>query len=338
VNTFAPDRAARRRLLLGGAALLAGWAVPARAAPERQRAVRALMGTRVGVAAIGDQAVVAPAIEAAYAEMARLAALMSHYATTSEVAAINLAAGLQPVRVSRELHDVLAMAAAVSRRSAGAFDITIGSVGRWHFDPAAPAMPAHAQIRAGLPHVDWRGLVLDERAGTALLARRGMRIDTGGIAKLPILLAGLRTLQSHGVRTALIDGGGDVVAASAPGARPWRVGIRDPRAPQRLAGTLKIARGFVASSGDYERCFVRDGRSHHHVLDPRTGYSATGPHGVTLVADELEAVNGLGTAVMVLESGAGHELLRTSGIDSALVGGRDGSLSITPALQRRLQA
>jgi thiamine biosynthesis lipoprotein len=336
---------ARRHLLMGGAALLAAWAVPTGAASDPQRSLRALtktrtarplMGTRVGIAAVGEPAIVEPAIAAAYAEMTRLAALMSHYAPTSEVAAINLAAGLQPVPVAPELLAVLEAAGNVSRRSDGAFDLTVGSVGRWHFDPTAPQMPTPEAIRAGLAHVDWRRLILER--GTARLARSGMRIDTGGIAKLPILQAGLRTLQAHGVRSALVDGGGDVVAASAPGAQPWRIGIRDPRAPQQLAGTLPITRGFVASSGDYERCFVRDGRTYHHVLDPRTGYPATGPHGATLVADDLEAVNGIGTALMVLEPGAGAALLRASGIDCALIGGRDGSLQVTPALQRRLQA
>nr|WP_246312625.1 FAD:protein FMN transferase [Aquabacterium terrae] len=329
---------ARRRLLLGGAALLAGWAEPARAAQQRRRDVRALMGTQVRIAALGEPDIVAPAIDAAWCEMARLAALFSHYSATSQVAAINLAAGLQPVPVAAELLDVLAMAGEVSRRSEGAFDLTVGSLGRWHFDPAAPAMPAPDEIRAGLANIDWRELWLDRSAGTAMLARRGMRIDSGGIAKLPILQAGLHTLRSHGVATALIDGGGDVVAATAPCAQPWRVGIRDPRMPSRLAGALQITHGFVASSGDYERCFVRDGRKYHHVLDPRTGYPTTGPHGVTLVADSLEAVNGIGTALMVLAPGAGAALLRASGVDNALVGGRNGRLQVTPALQRRLIA
>jgi thiamine biosynthesis lipoprotein len=344
MSTAMPAGLARRRVLLGsaalvgGAALLAGWAVPARAGLQRSHQQRTLMGTLVGIAALGEPEVTGPAINAAWAEMARLAALFSHYSSTSQVAAINLAAGLQPVPVAAELMDALAMAGAVSRRSEGAFDLTVGSFGRWHFDPAAPAMPTPAQIRAGLAQVDWRGLALDRHAGTAMLARRGMRIDTGGIAKLPILQAGLRTLQAHGVATALVDGGGDIVAASAPSARPWQVGIRDPRAPSRLAGVLPLASGVVASSGDYERCFVRAGRRYHHVLDPRTGYPATGPHGVTLVAESLEAVNGLGTALMVLPPAAGAALLRASGIDSALVGHRDGRLQLTPALARRLRA
>lgn len=338
-----PLDTSRRRLLraggvlLAGGALLAGWALPARAATARLRWQRPLMGSVVDIAATGDAAALAPALDAAFAEMARLAAMMSHYTPTSTVGAIGLAAGLQAVPVPRELMQVLLAAQAVSRRSDGAFDATVGAVGRWHFDPAAPQMPAPAYIAGHLQAVDWRGLVLDERAGTAMLKRRGMRLDTGGIAKLPILEAGLRTLQQHGIATALVNGGGDVLAIAAPGAQPWRVGIRDPRAPQRLAGTLRIGNGIVASSGDYERCFVRDGRFYHHVLDPRTGYPAQGPHGVTLVADTLEAVNGIGTAVMVLPPAAGRALLQASGVD-ALVGGRDGALWRSAGLQRRLIA
>ena len=344
MNTAMPDGLARRRVLLcsaalvGGAALLAGWAVPAHAGLRRRHEQRTLMGTQVGIAALGEPDVTRPAVAAAWDMMTRLAALFSHYSSTSQVAAINLAAGLQPVPVAPELMDALSLAGAMSRRSEGAFDLTVGSVGRWHFDPAAPAMPTAGQIRAGLAQVDWRGLVLDRRAGTAMLARRGMRIDTGGIAKLPILQAGLHTLQAHGVATALVDGGGDIVAASAPGTRPWQVGIRDPRTPDRLAGVLPLSSGVVASSGDYERCFVRDGRRYHHVLDPRTGYPATGPHGVTLVADSVEAVDGLGTALMVLPPAAGAALLRASGVDTALVGHRDGRLQLTSALARRLRA
>lgn len=341
VHTGLP--ATRRRLLLaGGTALLAGWALPLRGEPSRTAAAplrvqRPLMGTRVGIAAVGDPALLSPAIEAAYAEMARLVAMMSHYQPTSVVGAINLAAGLQPVAVPRELMPVLQAAQAVARQSHGAFDATVGSVGRWHFDPAAPAMPTPQQIARGLGGVDWRQLVLDEHAGTALLTRRGMRLDLGGIAKLPILQAGLRTLQRHGVGSALVDGGGDVLGITAPGARPWRVGIRDPRAPQRLAGTVQISNGIVASSGDYERCFERDGRVYHHVLDPHTGYPATGPHGVTLVAESLDAVNGIGTATMVMGPDEGREWLRRRGID-ALVGGRDGTLWLSAGMRRRTSA
>ncbi|HEY0824191.1 MAG TPA: FAD:protein FMN transferase, partial [Ramlibacter sp.] len=297
-----------------------------------------LMGTRVDIAAQGaDPGLLRGAMAAAYARMAQLEALMSHYRLTSEVSAVGLASGLQPVEVAPELMQVLRMARAVSVRSEGAFDATVGSLGTWHFDPAHPAGPEPAQIRRRLPSVDWRNLVLDERRQTAYLAQRGMRLDLGGIAKLFILQAGMDTLKAHGVRSALVNGGGDVLALSEPADAPWRVGIRDPRAPQRLLATLDVRRGFVASSGDYERSFVAGDRRWHHVLDPRTGEPTRGVRGITLVADSLEGVNGFGAAGMVLGPRAGREFLRGIEGTEAIVAGADGSVWISERLGRQLR-
>jgi thiamine biosynthesis lipoprotein len=128
------------------------------------------------------------------------------------------------------------------------------------------------------------------------------------------------------------------VAASARGDAPWRVGIRDPRQPGRLLATLAVRSGFVASSGDYERFFVDGGRRWHHVLDPHTGQPTEGVRGITLVAETLEAVNGLGTAGMVLGTRGGRELLQRAEGTQALIAAADGSLWISEALQPRLEA
>ncbi|AMO25189.1 thiamine biosynthesis protein ApbE [Ramlibacter tataouinensis] len=296
------------------------------------------MGTRVDLTVQGeDAASLAPAMQAAFGRMEALAALMSHYELTSRVSAIGLASGLQPVAVEPELMAVLRMAQGVSGRTHGAFDATVGSLGLWHFDGPDPGMPEPAQITRRLPSVDWRNLRLDERSQTAYLTQRGMRLDLGGIAKLYILQAGLDALKSHGVRSALVNGGGDVLALSAPGDAPWRVGIRDPRQPQRLLGALDIGSGIVASSGDYERFFTRAGRRWHHVLDPRTGQPTQGVRGVTLVADTLEGVNGLGAAAMVLGAGEGRELLRRTAGTEAMVAGADGNIWLSERLRERLR-
>ncbi|GAB3767029.1 FAD:protein FMN transferase [Ramlibacter monticola] len=333
-----PADPARRRLLLAGACL-AAWPLAASAAraPQRVRDSRALMGTRLDVAAQGpDAEALQRAIDAAFARMTALSALMSHYAPASQVSAIGLAAGLQPVEVAPELMQVLHMARDVARRTDGAFDPTVGALGLWHFDAPQSSIPTASEIRRRISSVDWRHLVLDERRQTAYLTERGMRLDLGGIAKLSILQSGLDTLQAHGVGTALVNGGGDVVACSQRGDAPWRVGIRDPRAPQRLLATLEVRSGFVASSGDYERFFVQDGRRWHHVLDPRTGRPTEGVRGITLVADSLEAVNGLGTAGMVLGARAGRELLRRGEGVEALIASADGGLWMTDRLRARL--
>ncbi|NML14434.1 FAD:protein FMN transferase [Azohydromonas caseinilytica] len=337
----APAMPGRRQLLRAAAALggcVAAWPRLARAGlpAVRLREARDLMGTRVDIAAQGEEAAsLRPAVEAAFARMAELAAVMSHYEPTSRVSAIGLAAGLQPVPISKELLTVLEMAQSVSRRSAGAFDVTVGTVGQWHFGPDHPQMPAPAHISSRLSSVGYSHLELDARAGRAYLSRRGMRLDLGGIAKLYILQAGMEVLRAHGLNTALINGGGDVVAMGADATPPWRVGVRDPRAPERLLGVVALRRGFVASSGDYERCFVRDGRRYHHVLDPKTGYPTQGPHGVTLVGESLEAVNGIGAAAMVLGRDA-PPLIRWAGVE-ALIAHRDGSLWMTPRMRSQLQ-
>lgn len=332
-----------RRLVLAAAAgaCLAGWPRAGRSADEsaRVRASRALMGTRVDIVVQGaDPALQRAAVEASFERMAFLAAQMSHYSATSRVAAVNMAAGVQPVEVPRDMMRVLRMAQDLSACTGGAFDVTVGSLGRWHFDPLAPQMPAPATIERRLPIVGYRHLVLDEHAGTAYLQRRGMRLDLGGIAKLYILEAGLDVLREHGLRTACINGGGDVVAITAPGAAPWRIGIRDPRRPGQLLATLDMRSGFVASSGDYERFFVRDGRRYHHVLDPRTGYPTRGPRGVTLVGETLQAVNGLGAAAMVLGNRGGPNLIARTPRVQGLLAESDGALWISPGLRERLVA
>ncbi|MCK7466873.1 MAG: FAD:protein FMN transferase [Desulfosudis oleivorans] len=252
------------------------------------------------------------AVDAAYAEMDRLIKLMSHYDESSVVSAISHSAGRQPVAVPPELMTVLQMAQNVSARSDGAFDITIGGLKGWQFDPARPRAATAAEIAAQRPNVDYRRLRLDPVAGTAFLERPGMRLDLGAIAKLPIVAAGMQALERHGVRNAMINGGGDVQVHGRMQQRPWRVGIRDGHRPGELYAALPLERGFVVSSGDYERRFERDGKRYHHILDPRTGYPVQGVQGVTLVAERLEDINGLSAAVMVLGPERGRQLIENS--------------------------
>ena len=310
-------------------------AVPVHAARVDEQ--RPLMGTAVQVIAEGgDAAALHGALEGAYREMSRLSDMMNHYDSRSVVSAINDAAGSHPVAVPPELMRVLRMARRMSERTHGAFDVTVGALRGWRFRPDDARMPSAAAIAAQLPLVDYRKLRLDARAGTAFLERRGMRIDLGGIAKLYIIDAGARALERAGVARALVNGGGDVAAFGGDAARPWRVGVRDPRAPDKLLGVLALVRGIVASSGDYERYFERDGRRYHHILDPRTGYPARGPHGVTLVCERLEALDGLGVAIMVLGKEEGVRLIeQTPGLD-ALIAGRGGKLWMTPGMRARL--
>jgi thiamine biosynthesis lipoprotein len=318
--------------------LLGALAVSGAAPAARVDEARPLMGTVVEIAAAGPaEPALRAAVEAAYREMARLIDMMSHYDSRSVVSAINDAAGSRPVPVPPELMSMLTMARRISERSKGAFDITVGSIKGWRFRPDDPLMPSPEQIASQLAKVDYRKLLLDPRAGTAFLAEPGMRIDPGGVAKLYILDAGMRVLIRHGIARAMVNGGGDVNVIAPDSAHPWRIGVRDPRAPDALLGTVVLRRGWVVSSGVYERYFVKSGKRYHHILDPRTGYPAEGPIGVTLVSTNLEVINGFPVVIMVLGKRAGIELLNsTPGLDGVIVD-RDDSLWMSPGFRARLR-
>lgn len=300
----------RRRMVMALPLLAAAahWpaGLAATTAPVPQRSSRFLMGTRVDIV-VDTNAPGAPGTAAADAAMAaahdtmrQLAGSMSRYEPASVVSRINAHSGVRPVPVPPAVMAVLQSAQALAAFTGGAFDITVGAYNAWHFDDAPGQIPSPALLRRQREKVHAGALVLDQRAGTAFLPQTGMAIDLGGVAKLPILEAGLATLREHGIENALVNGGGDVLVSGLLQGRPWRIGLRDPLHPDRLLGTVTLAQGgVVASSGDYERGFWSAGRRLHHILDPHTGYPTTGVHGVALVAARVEQVNGLGAAAMV---------------------------------------
>lgn len=328
----------RRRVLMAAPLLaVAAHGRGAQASPALVRNSLALMGTRVDIVVEPSNGLstlhAQQAIDAAQATMRGQAALMSRYDPASAVSRINALAGRRAVPVPPALMDVLRTAQALAVFTDGAFDITVGALSAWHFDGTAQRPPRPAVVRAQRARVRAGALQLDAQAGTAFLPEPGMAIDLGGVAKLPILAAGLETLRRHGVQHALVNGGGDVLVAGLSQGRPWRIGLRDPLQPERLLGTVSLAQGgVVASSGDYERYFWYEGRRLHHILDPHTGYPTTGLHGVALVAAGVGEVNGLGAAAMVKGAADAQAMLaQRPGIQALMVGA--GGLWSTTGLQ-----
>ena len=337
-----PTSLTRRRMalalpLLGAAA----WLPSAFANPQAAvlRDSKALMGTRIDIAAEGaDAKQLRDGVDHAWREMDRLAAMMTRYDPASTVSAINRAAGVHAVAVDDALMAVLQSAQSLAAQTQGAFDVTVGALKAWHFDTGQSTLPAASDIQAQRRLVGYRGLLLDERAGTARLAQRGMALDLGGVAKLPILEAGMDMLQRHGIDNAMLNGGGDVLVRGQLRGRPWRVGLRDPRAPEKILGVLALeGQAIVASSGDYERFFMVNGQRQHHILDPATGRPTHAAHGVSLLARNAASVNGVGTALMVLGMTQGQTLLRQRPEVQALVAGRNQSVWQTAGMATALQ-
>jgi thiamine biosynthesis lipoprotein len=323
---------------------------PATAAAGRQifEFERPCMGTRCTIVAYHhDRAAVEQAVARALAEIDRLDAMLTTWTSTSEVSRINAAAGADElVAVSPETFDVLDRSLWIARLSGGAFDITVGAFkGLWKFDEDNDgSLPTRAQVLERLPLVDYRGLVLDATRRTARLARKGQSITLGGIAKGLIVDRAVAKLRDSGLSDFLVQAGGDMFAAGRRGDRAWRVGIQDPRAAGGAARSTDSSFALLAlessafnTSGDYERFIIRDGKRYHHILDPRTGYPASGIRSVTVLAPTSFLADTLDTAIFVLGVEKGLKLIaETPGSEAVIVDG-DNRVHVSPGLKQRIE-
>ena len=232
------------------------------------------------------------------------------------------------------LMDVLQQGQALSRKTRGAFEPLLGRLTAQADRDVGPM--DNAQIQRLLPHARSSALQIDKRAGRARLTDPLARIDLGGVAKLPILQAGLDTLTQAGLQGCMINGGGDVLASRRADGQPWRIGVRDGVQPDRLLAVVPLKEGIVASSGDYERYITIGGARYHHIIDPKTGRPTAGIHGVTLVAETVDQVNGLGTAAMVAGPAGASRSLQVWGAPEFIVMHADRQVEIGGALASKL--
>lgn len=252
------------------------------------------------------------AIQDAWAELDRIDALMTTWTQTSEVSRINLAAGDgKAVPISTELFGVLTSASDASRLSGGAFDVTVGSFsGLWKFDEDKDgSLPDPAAVKARKKLVGWRDLVLDAKATTARLKKKGQKITLGGIAKGYGVDRAVQVLRDAGVVDFIVQAGGDLFVSGRHGDRPWSVGIRNPRGPaDDFFAFASIEDRTFSTSGDYERFVLRNGKRYHHILDPRTGNPASLCRSVTVMAKTGLEADRLSKAFFVLGPKKGFAL------------------------------
>jgi thiamine biosynthesis lipoprotein len=262
------------------------------------------MGTRVTITVWGhSEKVVDPAAEAVIAEFQRIDRLMTSWLDDSDVSSINAAAGVRAVPVSAEVLRVIQTSLDISRKSRGAFDITVGAFrGLWKFDQDIDGtIPTEKEVRKRLPLVDYRNVLVNDKRGTVKLRRKGMRITLGGIAKGYAVDRAVSILRKRGMNDFILQAGGDLFASGRRGDRAWRVGIRDPRgARDAIFALAEIENATFSTSGDYERAVVKDGVRYHHILDPSTGYPVKKSRSVTVMAGDALTADVWSTALFVL--------------------------------------
>ena len=237
--------------------------------------------------------------------------------------------------------EVFALAAAVSRETAGAFDVTVApAVDAWGFGPAGRAgLPSAADL-AALPPADWRGIAIDDKALTLAKSRADLRADLSAIAKGYGVDAAAAALLAAGAKDFLVEAGGEVrcLGANAEG-RPWRVGIERPDLARREAMVVvPLAGRSMATSGDYRIFFEHEGRRYSHEIDPATRAPVQGDlASVSVVSPDCARADALATALFVMGSKRGYEWAADKGEAACfIVRGADGKLALreTPAFAK----
>jgi thiamine biosynthesis lipoprotein len=310
-NGTGPTRRQVLTILAAGGMAGLGWRLgligTTRPVAASQSAV--LMGTAVNLTVVGDdQEAAAAAVAATLGRMKDLEALLSRHAEGSEVSRLNRTGRLDGA--SDALIDLLRTADRISRLGDGAFDVTIQpllELYRGHL-AARHELPPPEGIERTLDLLDHRSIRIEGRSVS--LARPGMAITLDGIGKGYIVDAGVAVMKERGFPNVLVEAGGDLVANGErqPG-QPWRVGIRTPRGRiPRLQARVDAADRAVTTSGDYMQPFTPD-LAQHHILDPRTGYSAPDLASSTVTAPTAALADGLSTLTMVLGPRRSRELL-----------------------------
>lgn len=300
---------------------------------------REMMGTVIQMTVLDvpeEQA--APVLEAAMAEMQRLENVLSEWRPDSEVSQINQAAGLHPVKVGPEVLDNVRVGLEVAKWSDGAFDISWAALrGLYLFQPGNQRIPTDQELRERLPLVNYKNIQLDEKAHTVFLRKKGMVLGLGGIAKGYALEKAAAILERAGFKSFMFFGGGQVVVHGKKGNRAWRVGVQHPRLDDYF-GFIEAERGSIATSGDYEHAFIRDGQRWHHIIDLKTGRPVQHTSAVTVVSDSPFYADAIDTALFIMGPKKALEKLPSAPGPKAeaLLVDKDMRLHLSPGMKDRL--
>ena len=272
-----------------------------------------LMGNRFEISVISpDESVANAHIDAAVKEISRIEQLLTTYHPGSETSLINQYAGEKPVKVNREVFDLISRSKKISVITQGAFDITYGSVDKrlWNFDKDMKSLPDPVTAAKMVRLINHENVILNEKKCTVFLKEKGMRIGFGGIGKGYAAEMAKRVLRQRGVESGVVNAAGDLtVWGRQANGKPWTIGIADPNAARHPFSALDITDMAVATSGNYEKFVVIDGKKYSHTIDPKTGLPVQGIKSVTIISPNAEIADAMATPVMIMGVKVGLDLI-----------------------------
>jgi len=254
---------------------------------------------------------------------------------------LNEFAGIDFVELDKDDIYILEKAKEYSEISNGAFDVTVGPlVKKWGVFSDNPSIPSMDEIHSLLGIVGFKDIKIDKPSSRAKLDKKGQVVDLGGIAKGFAGDEAIKIYKKHGVKSAFISIGGNIVLLGGkPDSTSWKVGVRDPRGPEgSYIAVINAKDKAIVSSGDYQRYFEKEGVRYHHIIDPRTGYPAdSGLIGTTVVSELSIDADALSTAAFVLGLESGMDLIeKIEGVEAVFITDKK-KVYITEGLSDQIQ-
>lgn len=245
-------------------------------------------------------------------EVARLEKKYSRFREDSFLSKINFSAGNKHgLAIDEETQSLIKHAMNCFEQSDGLFDITAAALNEiWNFKKAV--VPSQSQIDKAKAHV---GLDNISCKNSHIYLPRNMQIDFGGIVKEYAADSAARLARSLDVKHGLVNLGGDFsVIGPQPNGKAWRVGISNPVSKNDIMAKIDLAAGGLASSGDYERCFIHEGKRYSHILNPITGWPSDGLRAVSIAANLCSVAGSVATIAMLKEEHKAKVWLEDSGL------------------------
>lgn len=259
-----------------------------------------------------DKALAYQKIAQAIDEVKRIENLLTTFDENSQTNHINRMAGISPVKVDREVFELIKRSLKISAVTDGAFDITYGSIDKrlWNFDKTMTSLPDAETAKSMVRLIDYRNVILNERDSTVMLNEKGMRIGFGGIGKGYAADRAKALLVNAGIQNGIVNAAGDLITwGRQANQKPWTIGIVHPDNARAAFSWLNISDLAIATSGNYEKYILINGKKYSHTINPKTGMPVTGIKSVTIISPYAEIADAMATPVMVMGVQAGLNLI-----------------------------
>ncbi|MFB9107408.1 FAD:protein FMN transferase [Flavobacterium gyeonganense] len=271
-----------------------------------------LMGGRFDISIVAHDSLTAEqSINEVIEEISRIENLISDWKPDSQVSEVNQNAGIKPVKVDQEVFELTQRAIELSKKTKGAFDVSFAALDRvWKFDGSMNEMPSAEAIKKSVEKVGYKNIVLDSVNSTIFLKLKGMKIGFGALGEGYATDKCRSMMLAKGIKAGIINGSGDMSTwGKQPNGEDWKIGITNPFKPEKILAVVPLNNGAVTTSGNYEKYVVFNGKRYSHIINPATGYPATGLCSVTVFGPSAETANGFSTSLMVLGKKTGMDFI-----------------------------